>query len=500
MDASSIKLHDIDKIRKALDFIKLPSLMSLIKRFSLSTLPHSQRMGILAGIAIFTCTVISVILLLFLGGSFDRIKEQAKNGDKPLPHENIRVRENRPLLLERLLEAREWMLRTNYPKKIDVVESEATSNISRTSLLKMLLNVSPPNHNPLQTGAIAPISDDDEIAVAYQKDYVHAYYRSIDKPGAQPIPGHPEALFEAYARAYAGCGTHPKTSYRRSYARVYQMVSCKNSATVDFYEKLFVERPYDLVGRTIRLEPLQADRHVKGLYKVTSGEQYDADEMQYNPSLIWAFLDCGPFQDERQMEQCPELFHRGDGEAAFCIIDSSLNTPCGVIIVTNDDPKNLTIDIEPPIVKLNARGTEIEMEAVFLIMDRLFALGYRRIQMLTDALDYEARKLPARMGFTQEALLIKHRIIKASSRDSVVYGMLNSDWDKGARSLVFGKLHGKSALKVETQKEKGESQLEHHTKRLAERRIMEEEAALEEEEDVGNNTCTTKGSYGHPSS
>jgi len=104
------------------------------------------------------------------------------------------------------------------------------------------------------------------------------------------------------------------------------------------------------------------------------------------------------------------------------------------------------------------------------------------------------------MGFTQEALLIKHRIIKASSRDSVVYGMLNSDWDKGARSLVFGKLHGKSALKVETQKEKGESQLEHHTKRLAERRIMEEEAALEEEEDVGNNTCTTKGSYGHPSS
>lgn len=497
MDAAS-HLHDMDKIRKALDFIKLPSLISVLKGFSLNSVPHSQRVGILAGIAIFTCTVMSVILLLFFGGSFDRIKEQAKNGDKPLPHENIRVRENRPLLLERLLEAREWMLKTNYPSNGVVAKSEGTSNSSRTPLLQMLLNVSPPNHNPLQTGAIALSSNNDDVAMAYQKDYVHAYYRAIDKPGAQPIPGHPEALFEAYARAYAGCGTSPKTSYRRSYARVYQMVSCKNAATVDFYEKLFIDRPYDLVGRTIRLEPLQADRHAKGLYKVTSGEQYDTDEMQYNPSLIWAFLDCGPFQDERQMEQCPELFHRSDGEAAFCIIDSSLNTPCGIIIVTNDDPKNLTIDIEPPIVKLNARGTEKEMEAVFLIMDRLFALGYRRIQMLTDALDYEAKKLPAKMGFTQEAILVKHRIIKASSRDSTVFGMLNSDWDKGARSLVFGKLHGKAALKVETQKEKGESQLELHTKRLAERRIMEE-AALVEEEDEGNQTCTTEGSNSRPS-
>ena len=74
----------------------------------------------------------------------------------------------------------------------------------------MLLNVSPPNHNPLQTRAIALSSNGDEVAMAYQKDYVHAYYRSIDKPGAQPIPGHPEALFEAYARAYAGCGTFDK--------------------------------------------------------------------------------------------------------------------------------------------------------------------------------------------------------------------------------------------------------------------------------------------------
>lgn len=324
-------LSDIDKIKSALGFVQVPSVSLLLNGFGLSSLPLPQRVGILFGVFTFLFTVVAVILLLYLGGSFKRMKDQAKNGDKPLPHENIRVRENRPLLLERLLETRDWMLKTNYPNR-------TLKNGTTAPLLEMLLNTAPANHGNILDAKV-PI--DDETAQAYQKSYVHAYHRCVDKPGQLPIPGNPEALYEAYARAYAGCGIHTKTSYRRSYARVYQTVSCKNMATMEFYENLFLERPRDLVGRTVRLEPLQPDRHAKSLYKVTSGEPYDKEEMQYNPNLIWAFLDYGPFQSAQEMEQCSELFHRGEGEAAFCIIDSALNTPCGVIFVTNDDPQNL---------------------------------------------------------------------------------------------------------------------------------------------------------------
>ena len=150
-----------------------------------------------------------------------------------------------------------------------------------------------------------------------------------------------------------------------------------------------------------------------------------------------------------------------------------------------------SIDIEPPIVKPNARGTEREMEAVFLLMDRLFALGYRRVQILTDAQDYEAKKLPSRMGFTQEAVLSKHRIIKESSRDSTVFGMLNSDWDKGARSLVFAKIHGKASSKQDAYKEKSEGTLESHTNRLADCRRMEKEAELERKRENDEKAATS---------
>lgn len=136
--------------------------------------------------------------------------------------------------------------------------------------------------------------------------------------------------------------------------------------------------------------------------------------------------------------------------------------------------KNLKIQLELPIVKPSSEGTVEQMEACFLLLDRLFALGYRRIQIAVDSQDTIGKKVPARMGFTQEGQLPKHRISKEANRDSIIYGMLNSDWDKGARTFLFKKLHGENAQRADASNNLREGELEEQQRVLKEKKAMAE--------------------------
>ena len=101
-------------------------------------------------------------------------------------------------------------------------------------------------------------------------------------------------------------------------------------------------------------------------------------------------------------------------------------------------------------------------------MDRLFAYGYRRIQISIDSKDRQGAKLADRLGFTYEGCLLKDQIVKESSRDSNVYGMLNSDWDKGARTVLYRKLYGPAMAKADLAYNKKEAELDEQQRVLAE--------------------------------
>lgn len=272
------------------------------------------------------------------------------------------------------------------------------------------------------------------------------------------ISGMPEARFEAYARAFAGCGSYTSTSYRRSYARMYEAVACNNHSTEKQYREHWLERPGDIVGRTIRLEPLDSKRHLKDFFAMTCGDIYRANK-SYDPQEVWAFYEDGPFDSPEKMKES-FVFQREMNEAGFAIIESLTGNMVGAVYLTNDNPKNLSISLELPIVKPSSEGTVESIEACFLLLDRLFALGYRRVQLSVDSMDTKGKKLSGRLGFTQEGLIPKDRIIKESNRDSIIYGMLNSDWDKGARAFLFKKLHGEKAMNVDVKNEKSEAELE----------------------------------------
>ena len=237
-----------------------------------------------------------------------------------------------------------------------------------------------------------------------------------------------------------------------------------------------MERPGDIFGRLVRLEPLEVNRHLQPFYDMTCGDVYKENQC-YDPNEVWGFVDEGPFNSSKEMRQS-FIFQRKMNESGFAIVESLTDKMVGVIFLTNDNPRNLSISLELPIVKPSSEGTAEQIEACFLLLDRLFALGYRRVQLSVDSMDTLAKKLAGRLGFTQEGLIPKDRVVKESNRDSIIYGMLNSDWDKGARSFLFKKLHGENTLKADLANIKKELTLEKQEDFLAKEKQKEEDKVV----------------------
>lgn len=116
------------------------------------------------GIITFVLTVIAVLTLLTLGGTWQRIEQQTKSGASATAPDSVTQRKRRALLLERLLEGREWMMKNNYPEK------EGKKSEKMSPLTTMLMTVAP---------------KEGDIPEGYEENYKHAYRRCQDKPGGE---------------------------------------------------------------------------------------------------------------------------------------------------------------------------------------------------------------------------------------------------------------------------------------------------------------------------
>lgn len=196
--ASKAELSDLEKVLDALSFITaIRSPNDIFEVFGLASLPTAQKYGIFFGIGVFTLTIVTVLSLLILGGSFKRITEQ-ENGASTIPCA-IEERVNRPLLLERLLEAQERMLNNYPPESI----SEGLTNLA-----KMLQNIAPDVTKAQET--MTSLVEGDKtgdkqkeemkkfIPDGYEANYTKAYRKCQDKPGGM-------VSYDCYILLYLCC-------------------------------------------------------------------------------------------------------------------------------------------------------------------------------------------------------------------------------------------------------------------------------------------------------
>jgi RimJ/RimL family protein N-acetyltransferase len=73
--------------------------------------------------------------------------------------------------------------------------------------------------------------------------------------------------------------------------------------------------------------------------------------------------------------------------------------------------------------------TTAATEAMYLMARHVFEdLGYRRYEWKCNALNEPSRRAAQRLGFSYEGIFRQHMVVKAHSRDTAWFAMLDHEW------------------------------------------------------------------------
>ena len=148
-------------------------------------------------------------------------------------------------------------------------------------------------------------------------------------------------------------------------------------------------------GRFCRVVPLDHSQHADSLYVANAVDR---------EGRMWTYLPYGPFASQAvYSEWVGEMSGRGD-PLFFAIVDRALDRPVGVASYLRIDPPNGSIEVGHLAYSPLLQRTPAATEAMYLMMERAFSLGYRRYEWKCDAFNAPSRAAAERLGFTFEGV------------------------------------------------------------------------------------------------
>ena len=181
-----------------------------------------------------------------------------------------------------------------------------------------------------------------------------------------------------------------------------------------------------MVGRTCRVEPIDPARHAADLHRAnTTG----ADNRNFT------YLTVGPFDSLAAYREWMVAAARSDDPLWHAIVDTSTGKPVGVATYMRIDPANGVIEVGnlnfSPLLQRKPAATE----AMYLMMKRVFELGYRRYEWKCDSLNAPSRAAAQRLGFSYEGIFRQASVYKGRSRDTAWYAMIDKEWPELDRAF-----------------------------------------------------------------
>lgn len=175
----------------------------------------------------------------------------------------------------------------------------------------------------------------------------------------------------------------------------------------------------DMAGRFCRVESLDPVRHAKALFDANSR---DAD------GRMWTYLGCGPFNSFEEYSALLVKQAASIDPSFYAISDLVTNDAVGIASYMRIDPPNGVIEVGHLAFSPLLQQTPAATEAMFLMMDHAFHLGYRRYEWKCDALNAPSRRAAVRFGFTFEGVFRQAVVVKGRNRDTAWYSLLDTEW------------------------------------------------------------------------
>jgi RimJ/RimL family protein N-acetyltransferase len=179
-------------------------------------------------------------------------------------------------------------------------------------------------------------------------------------------------------------------------------------------------------GRYCRIEPLDSGSHASELYLANAN---DPD------GRMWTYLPYGPFAAfdayrawvEASAAKTDPLFH--------AVVNAESGRAVGVASYLRIDPPAGSIEVGHLAYSPLLQRTPAATEAMYLMMRRVFELGYRRYEWKCDALNAPSRLAAQRLGFSFEGVFRQARVNKGRNRDTAWYAIIDAEWPALARAF-----------------------------------------------------------------
>lgn len=172
-------------------------------------------------------------------------------------------------------------------------------------------------------------------------------------------------------------------------------------------------------GRLCRLEPLDVALHAESLYAANTLDR---------EGRMWTYLPYGPFDSLASYGEWVREMSGKNDPLFFAIVERESGRAVGVASYLRIDPEKGSIEVGhlaySPLLQRTAAATE----AMYLMMEQAFSLGYRRYEWKCDALNAASRAAAERLGFTFEGVFRQAAVVKGRNRDTAWYSVVDKEW------------------------------------------------------------------------
>ena len=142
----------------------------------------------------------------------------------------------------------------------------------------------------------------------------------------------------------------------------------------------------------------------------------------------WTYLPYGPPANEDEYRRWLAGSCLGDDPLFFVLVDLATERAVGQASYLNIKPGQGSIEVGHVYFSPLAQRTRVATEAMYLMMRRVFELGYRRYEWKCDALNAPSRAAAERFGFSYEGLFRQATVVKGRNRDTAWYSAIDSEW------------------------------------------------------------------------
>ncbi len=176
-----------------------------------------------------------------------------------------------------------------------------------------------------------------------------------------------------------------------------------------------------LQGRSVRLEPLDLDRHEDALWA--------AAQAANDIPGFWTYLSYGPFSDRESFHQHLAKNAASSDPLYFAAVDQASGQAVGVATLMRIDAASGVAEVGHIWFGPELRRSTAATEAIYLFANYIFSeLGYRRFEWKCNDLNAPSRRAAERFGFHYEGTFRNHLVMRGHSRDTAWYAIIDEDW------------------------------------------------------------------------